>query len=275
VSSPSLTRVASYRRTVHASEARVWENVRDWEHLPWLHAASFRSIDCLDEGAWGWRARIGLEPAREIELELRIDSASSRYVSRTLDGPGQGSEIWTRVSPLAAERTEVEVEFWLPAVDPARAAELGSAYTRLYQRLWDEDEEMMVRRAEQLAAARAGEPEPKVPLPLGPLAALRARLPALVEWGGRRWRIVEVGGQLAVHATVCPHRLGPLEDAPVEADGCVRCPWHGYRFDVQSGHSADGRRLRLARAPELSIDARGELWIGGPAPSLSSAPAAR
>jgi nitrite reductase/ring-hydroxylating ferredoxin subunit len=145
----------------------------------------------------------------------------------------------------------------------------------LYQRLWDEDEGMMVRRAEQLAAARAGDTEPKLPLPLGPLAALRARLPALVEWGGRRWRIVELDGQLAVHATVCPHRLGPLEEAPVDADGCVRCPWHGDRFDVRSGRGVDRPRLRLAPAPELALGADGSVWLGGPAPSLSSAPAAR
>ena len=270
---PPLTRVASYRRTVHASETRVWENVRDWEHLPWLHAASFRSIARLDEGDWGWRARIGLRPAGEIALELVIDSASARYVSRTLAGPGLGSEIWTRVAPAAAERTEVDVEFWLPSVEPARAAEIGASYVHLYRRLWDEDEGMMVRRAEQLARARVDDAGP--PVALGSLATLRGGLPTLVEWGGRRWRVVELDGELVVHATVCPHSLGPLEETALDADGCLRCPWHGYRFDVRSGRSADGRRLRLAQAPHLEIGADGEVWLGGSPPSLSSAPAAR
>jgi len=272
---PPLTRVASYRRTLHASETRVWENVRDWEHLPWLHAASFRSIARLDEGDWGWRARIGLQPAAEIVLELVIDSPSARYVSRTLAGPGLGSEIRTHVSPTDAERTEVDVEFWLPAVDPTRAAETGAAYTRLYRRLWDEDEAMMVRRTEQLAAAGADSGASRTPRPLGSLAALRARLPALVAWGGRRWRVVELGGDLVVHATVCPHSLGPLEHAAIDADGCVRCPWHGHRFDVRSGRSADGRELRLPAAPRLEVGADGEVWLGGHAPSLSSAAAVR
>ena len=106
---PPLTCVASYRRTVHASETRVWENVRDWEHLPWLHAASFRSIARLDEGDWGWRARIGLQPAAEIVLELVIDSSSARYVSRTLAGPGVGSEIWNLtpagITPVRCSRS--------------------------------------------------------------------------------------------------------------------------------------------------------------------------
>jgi nitrite reductase/ring-hydroxylating ferredoxin subunit len=37
-------------------------------------------------------------------------------------------------------------------------------------------------------------------------------------------------------------------------DGCVRCPWHGYRFDLRTGLSADGRGLRLAPAPEVRVD---------------------
>ena len=34
---PGLTSVATYRRRIGASLERVWENVHDWEHLPWLH----------------------------------------------------------------------------------------------------------------------------------------------------------------------------------------------------------------------------------------------
>ena len=81
-SAKPLTRVAVYQRTVGASAERVWENVHDWAHLPWLHGSSFSSIECLDSGPWGWRARVGLEPAgaHEILLELVLDDAASRYV---------------------------------------------------------------------------------------------------------------------------------------------------------------------------------------------------
>jgi nitrite reductase/ring-hydroxylating ferredoxin subunit len=57
-------------------------------------------------------------------------------------------------------------------------------------------------------------------------------------------REVEVDGVRIRHATVCPHLGGPLDDAPME-DGCVRCPWHGYRFDLRTGHDAGGGTLRL------------------------------
>ncbi|HSJ98543.1 MAG TPA: Rieske 2Fe-2S domain-containing protein [Myxococcota bacterium] len=258
----ALTRVAVYRRRVAASAARVWENVRDWEHLPWLHRMSFRSIVLEDEGDWGWRARVGLPPAPgglEILLELRLAADSSRYVARTLAGPGAGSEIWTRVDPLEERATGIEVEFWLPGVAPERADALGAAYTALYQRLWDEDEGMITRRAQALSCAGGAAQRAESPpaLSLGALDALRARLPVCVELQGVRWRLVELHGAVVAHAAGCPHWGGPLEDAPVAADGTITCPWHGWRFDLRTGRSADGRRARLPAPPRIERDAAG------------------
>ena len=50
----AMTLVATYRRRVHASLERVWENVLDWEHLPHLHDTSFDYCS-LDEAGLGWR----------------------------------------------------------------------------------------------------------------------------------------------------------------------------------------------------------------------------
>jgi nitrite reductase/ring-hydroxylating ferredoxin subunit len=265
----ALTRVAVYRRRVAASAARVWENVRDWEHLPWLHRTSFRSIVLEEEGEWGWRARVGLPPAPggpDILLELRLAADCSRYVARTLAGPGAGSEIWTRVDPLDERATGIEVEFWLPGVAPERADVLGAAYTALYRRLWDEDEAMIARRAWLLAegarsaqrsAEGAQQAASPTALPLGPLDGLRARLPVCVELAGKRWRLVELDGSVVAHAADCPHWSGPLEEAAVAADGTITCPWHGWRFDLRSGRSADGRRARLPAPPRIELDAAG------------------
>jgi nitrite reductase/ring-hydroxylating ferredoxin subunit len=254
------TRVARYRREVGADVERVWENVLDWEHLPWLHRTSFSRIELVASDARGWRARIGLAgpAAAGILLELRTERDAGRYVSRTLAGPGAGTEIWTELHPRGA-RTGIEVEFHVPGVAAERAPSVRAAFERLYARLWDEDEAMMARRTRELA--RLGQPHPPAtPVALGPLAELRGRLPLLVELGGERFRVVEAGGELLAHPTRCPHWLGPLEEAPVE-DGSLRCPWHGYRFDLRSGASCDGRRLRLAPAPRLRIDAAGEVTL--------------
>lgn len=34
----------------------------------------------------------------------------------------------------------------------------------------------------------------------------------------------------------CPHAQAPLSDGWLE-EGCVVCPWHGARFDLQSGEA--------------------------------------
>ena len=72
----------------------------------------------------------------------------------------------------------------------------------------------------------------------------------MVEVSGSRFRIIDVDGELVVHAATCPHWLGPLDTAPV-VDGCVRCPWHDYAFDVRTGQSTDGRGLMLQTPPRL------------------------
>jgi nitrite reductase/ring-hydroxylating ferredoxin subunit len=262
VQNAALTHVATYERSVGASEQRVWENVRDWEHLPYLHASSFRTIALEDAGAWGWRARIGLHPSNEIVLELRIETDAPRYVSRTLAGVGTGSEIWTTVTPETQHRTAIEVEFWLPGILPEQTAAVGAAYETLYTRLWDEDEAMMVRRERELARGHEPDGAPDR-VALGSERALRARLPHCVSWRGRRFRIVDLDGELLVHATTCPHQLGPLEDAPIEA-GAITCPWHGWRFDVRSGDALDGNRGRLPTAPRIEADRDGNLWLSEP-----------
>ncbi len=247
-----LTRVGVYERTLPTSAERVWENVRDWEHLPWLHSSSFSSIDCLAEGEWGWRARIGTAGA-EFTLELVIEADAPKYVSRTLDGAGAGTEIWTDVDASGEKETHVRVEFWLPEPPPERAAHLGEAFVSLYTGLWDEDESMMVRRAEELEARRGRTTGKTELVVLGSLADVRSRLPLLVRYGGERFRVVEHEGALVAHGVVCPHRLGPLEDTPVQ-DGRVVCPWHGHAFDVATGKECTGGRMRLAEAPQVEVD---------------------
>ena len=136
---------------------------------------------------------------------------------------------------------------------------LGQKYLASCDRLWSEDEGMMQHRERMLALAGLPRP-PAEPVALGPVAALRQRLPLLVQQGGRPFRIVELDGELVAHSTICPHWLGPLDDAPVQ-DGQVRCPWHGWLFDVRSGASTDGHGWRLARAPSVEVDAAGQATL--------------
>jgi nitrite reductase/ring-hydroxylating ferredoxin subunit len=251
-----LALAATYRREVAASLARVWENVHDWEHLPWLHGSSFAAVELLGRGPAGWRVRLVAQPgdpARAQVVELVADEPAHHYRVVTRDGPGTGSEIRVRLEPRAPHVTGVVVEFHVPAMPADKLARVGEIYVELYRRLWDEDEVMMIARERACTRAAARSPSTATVTDLGPEADVRARLPLVVELGGERFRLLDLDGALVAHAATCPHWLGPLADATLR-DGCVTCPWHGYRFDVRTGASADGRGLRLAPAPSVVIE---------------------
>lgn len=58
--------------------------------------------------------------------------------------------------------------------------------------------------------------------------------PHAVSAAGVNLLLVEHGGSLHVLANRCSHRGGPLSDGEVDG-GCITCPWHGSRFDLDSG----------------------------------------
>jgi len=252
---PGLHLAATYQREVKASVARVWENVFDWEHLPALHADYFSDVCLIEEHARGWRVAVTRQPGgpdRRIIIELDAEREQARYRVRTIEGAGAGTEIWTLLANRDADRTAVEVRFYLPQKDPQKLAELGEAYRLAYTRLWDADERMMQRR-EDLSGWSA-RPLPR-PLPLGPISALRQRLPLILEMDGTSLRILALeGGEIVAHSTVCPHWRGPLDTCLPRA-GILQCPWHAYRFDLRTGRSADGHSYRLAPVVRVDVDA--------------------
>jgi nitrite reductase/ring-hydroxylating ferredoxin subunit len=240
-----------YERRVNASLARIWENVFDWEHLAHLHDGTFADCVLMDRGLWGWQVMFTPLDGRPHVIELRADRANGRYTSTTLEGPGAGTEIRVTLKPVSAEAVDVLVAFHLPEGRPDRLHVLGEAYSAIYARLWDEDEAMMLAREKALSRPLE-EGEAKTPLDLGDETAVRASLPLMFEKGRASYRLVELGSDLIAHAIVCPHWLGPLDEAPV-SDGKVRCPWHGYRFDIVSQTCVEHPKLRLAPAPVIRI----------------------
>lgn len=204
--------IAVYERVVAASLERVWENVLDWEHLPWLHRATFGHIRLLDASAEGWRAEASMRAGgAPFVIDVALERAALRYHARTVDGPGSGTDIVTRLEPTGPHATAIRVEFHVPDVPSDRRDAIGAAYVWTYTRLWDEDEAMMVRR-QHVVDGRLVEPE----------------------------RSVALDGGTCRFSSVCPHLGGPLADAPVDADGIVTCPWHGHRFDVRTGRRVAG-----------------------------------
>lgn len=245
---------AVYEREIGASVERIWENVLDWEHLPFLHSQAFTSVRMMSISPDSWRGEVGT-PGGLAEVDVRIDRAGLRYSTRTVAGFGAGSEIVTTLFPRDERRTGVRVDFHLPWAPEGAEEALGEAYRTLYAELWDQDEEMMRERQrvlETTALRRAATSATQVDL--GSMRALASQLPLEVELGGRPYRVVSVDGQLFAHDTFCPHLGGPLGRMPLEGCEAV-CPWHGYRFDVRTGESSDGRRLKLRPAAVVEVSA--------------------
>jgi nitrite reductase/ring-hydroxylating ferredoxin subunit len=278
---------------------RMYENALDWEHLPWLHSSSFMRIDLIKAGRWGWHANAQLaatdasllpdrslwiaalkrsaryQPWRllkfsaslvkqlvvsagsAVELQLLLDTDKRRWITTTLSGIGKGGEIWTEVIEHGPQDIEVVVDFYIPNIPQPIAAPLGEYYKNLYRRLYDEDQEMMEFRHSALNIQIVDADQQS--LLLGPLEELRPQLPLSFTLSKRQWSLRENGGELIVHPTYCPHRLGPIEGAELSEQGEISCPWHGYRFDLTTGENTSGQRCRLPKPPRLEVTDEGIL----------------
>jgi nitrite reductase/ring-hydroxylating ferredoxin subunit len=256
-----LDHVGSYRRRLPVSLERMYENTLDWQHLPHLHSSSFTSIAIETAGAWGWRAAVTSgegEQATTSRIELNLDRDARRWITRNLAGPHFGAEIWTHVFVVSERVLDIVVDFFVPDVPAEAKAKVGQAYATSYERLYDEDVAMMTQRQRQLDQRLDGVDETQV-LELD--ASITASLPQTVTLSGRRFVLnrldgvdADEEGQWVVYPAQCPHQLGSLESAPL-VDGVVRCPWHGYEFDVRTGACISGSHCQFGRMPTVAEQA--------------------
>src|SRR4029079_17711509 len=66
-----------------------------------------------------------------------------------------------------------------------------------------------------------------------------------VEFEGRGYALFNVDGHISVIDGICPHQGGPLVDGPLEGT-TVTCPWHGWQFDVRTGKTPLGPKIKQA-----------------------------
>jgi 3-phenylpropionate/trans-cinnamate dioxygenase ferredoxin subunit len=101
----------------------------------------------------------------------------------------------------------------------------------------------------------------------------------LVTVAGRSVGVFNVDGEFFALLNRCPHQGGPLcaghlwgaVQAPVPgvyeyaaAGPLLRCPWHGWEFDVRTGQSwFDPAQMRVRRYP-LTVELAGALLEAGP-----------
>lgn len=260
-----MDHVGTYRRTLPVSLDRMYENALDWEHLPHLHGSSFQAIQCLDSGAWGWRAKVtGLNGGDSV-LQLSLDRDCRRWITRNLEGPNEGAEIWTHVFVETPNQLDIVVDFFVPGVAVHAREKVGRAFARQYETLYDEDVWMMTERQRQIdrrMQPRRNEDRLVLAIPAA------SDLPLQVELSGQQFMLNQCAGEWVVYPAVCPHQMGPLT-SDLSAAGEVRCPWHGYTFDVKSGDCTSGGSCRFGQVPGI-VESSSELalsWVAAAAGS--------
>jgi len=77
--------------------------------------------------------------------------------------------------------------------------------------------------------------------PALPVASLKDGKPQRVEVDGVGLVVCRTGddGQVAAFGELCPHLAAPMSDGWVDR-GRIVCPWHGSRFDVETGEVLRG-----------------------------------
>jgi nitrite reductase (NADH) small subunit len=104
---------------------------------------------------------------------------------------------------------------------------------------------------------------------VGSVADLERDGRVIARVGGREIGVLAVNGELRGVRNRCPHHGGPLclgtvrqrvsgEPGQYELTGStvLRCPWHGWEFDPESGRCLDDSSMRVAVYPAKAEDGR-------------------
>ena len=57
--------------------------------------------------------------------------------------------------------------------------------------------------------------------------------------------LFNVDGTFHAMNYICPHMGGPLGEATVCKDATLECPWHGYRFSLETGGLVENPNERI------------------------------
>jgi len=103
---------------------------------------------------------------------------------------------------------------------------------------------------------------------VGTVAEIPLKGRKLVEVAGRTIGIFNLGGEFFALRHRCPHQGGPLCDGPLgscvtssvpgqydvsRSGEILRCPWHGWEFDVRTGQSWFDPKAVRVRSYEIEV----------------------
>lgn len=83
--------------------------------------------------------------------------------------------------------------------------------------------------------------------PAGPAA----ELPPGTVTGAGRFAVGNKGGERFAVTRRCRHLMADLARGSIDEEGCLVCPWHGSRYDTDSGQMVSGPQGIFAKIPGL------------------------
>lgn len=111
-------------------------------------------------------------------------------------------------------------------------------------------------------------------IPVGTLEELLPGQRKLVFIDGRSIVLFNIEGTLHAIDNSCPHNGASL--ASGQLDGCMlRCPAHGLRFDVRTGHMPGAGGLSVGTFLVQTIDGKLELSVEEPSTVPATMPACK
>lgn len=103
---------------------------------------------------------------------------------------------------------------------------------------------------------------------VGNVSEIPDREALIVEVNGRSIGVFKVDEQFYAVRNVCPHKQAPLARGTVEGtmlpskpgeldygyeDGILKCPWHGWEFDLETGKCLFGVSGRKAKTYPVKV----------------------
>lgn len=83
-----------------------------------------------------------------------------------------------------------------------------------------------------------------------------AELPPGTVRGAGPYAVGNVAGELFAVSRRCRHLRADLADGSIDDEGCLVCPWHGAKYDVDSGVMTLGPQGVFAKIPGLGTSFR-------------------
>lgn len=71
--------------------------------------------------------------------------------------------------------------------------------------------------------------------------------------GAGPYAVGNANGDLFAVTRRCRHLYADLADGSIDEDGCLTCPWHGSKYDVDTGRMVRGPQGIFAKIPGLGL----------------------